>query len=118
MASTDFIINSVKVAAPVSFLPTIADMVTNSKRMGNGKVRFNYVATKRTWEGKWEFLTMNEYQEILNAIEGVSLFSISLFDPELGENTTKTFYKGDRKFDKWQPGTDGYASISVSFIEE
>lgn len=106
--------------SPSEWKPTYADMVTNPNRVGNGKMRFNYVATKVNWSAKWEYLTEAEYQVLLDAIEGKSFFAVQCYDPKSHAVATKIFYKSDRAFDTlllWND-TEKYGSVSLTFIEQ
>ena len=120
MSVYDVKIDNVLMPSPSEWKPTFADMVTNPNRVGNGKMRFNYVATKVTWSAKWTNLPETQYQLLLGAIEGKSFFAIECYDPKSHAVVTKTFYKSDRAFDNlilWSD-TEKYGSVSMTFIEQ
>ena len=120
MSNTTVKIDGVTVPSPTEWKPGFKDLVANSNRTGGGKMRFNYVATKRTWEGSWKNLTSSQLSVLLGAIEGKSFFTIECFDPGLNSVAVKTFYKGDRNFDTPKHISDNevYFSLSITFIEQ
>ena len=107
-----------KVASPSEWVPAVQDLVANSTRVGGGRMRANFIASKRSWAAKWTNLTQTQAQAILSQIEGRFEFPIKCFDPETGTEVTKIFYKGDRQWEKLQHiATETYHTISVTFIE-
>ena len=117
MSNHDIKISGELVASPSKWEPGLQDLVTNSTRVGSGKMRFNFVATKRTWSAEWTHLSQEESQLILNKIEGVSFFTIECFDPGNNEVILRTFYKSDRSLKVLHTNSISI-SISVSFIEQ
>ncbi len=112
-------INNVEMPSPSEWIPGLADLVTNSTRVGSGKIRFNFVDVKRTWKAKWTNINQDEIDAILTQIERVPKFSITCYDPELKTETTKTFYKSDRQWEKLQHiNSDIFHTLSITFIEE
>lgn len=105
------------VASPSKWLPGLQDLVANPTRVGGGRMRANFIDVKRTWQATWTNLTESEYDLILTKIERRFEFQIKCYDPELGI-VTKTFYKGDRQFEKLQHFYNGsFGTITVTFIE-
>jgi len=120
MSVNDIKIDLALMPAPTEWKPTIGDLVTNSTRVGSGKMRFNYVATKVTWSAKWVNLTEAEFTVLMGAIEGKSFFNIECYDPVAHAVVSKAFYKSDRAFDNlivWSV-EEKYGSVSMTFIEQ
>lgn len=95
------------------------DMVTNSNRVGSGKMRFNFVDVKKTLSLTWTMLTQTELQKISSAIERKSFFTIEYFDTTTNSRVSKTFYKGDRTKDNLKNLNDHvYGNFTCDFIEQ
>ena len=120
MANRDIKIDGVLIPSPVDWKPSIMTLVTNSTRTGGGKMRFNEVAKKRTWDGSWKNLTRAQLVTLKGSFEGKAFFTIECFDPIDDAIVTKTFYKGNRVFETSRHISDSeiYHSLSVSFIEQ
>jgi len=120
MSNVQIKIDGVLIPSPSVWNPGLKDLVTNSTRTGGGKMRFNRVATKRTWDGSWRNLSNSQLQVLLGTFEGKSFFTIECFDPGVNEVIVKTFYKGDRVFEtpKYFSDDEIYYSLSISFIEQ
>ena len=120
MSKKDIKIDGVLIPSPTDWKPSVMTLTTNGTRTGGGKMRFNEVAKKRTWEGSWKNLTETQLTTLVNAFEGKAFFTIECYDPLERAIVTKTFYKGDRKFDtpKHISESEIYNNIGLTFIEQ
>lgn len=118
----DIKINDALIISPVDFIPSYADLVTNSGRNAAGDAKFNYVATKVNWEAVWGVISETDVVTLLGMIEGASnsFFSITAKFPGIIGTETRTYYKGDRKFGKsiFINGEVYYKSLSIAFIQK
>ncbi|MDT2782897.1 hypothetical protein P7H41_13185 [Vagococcus fluvialis] len=119
--SGTLMINGVTVKPPQEFSATLNTIDADSSgRNANGTMVRDIITQKVKIECKWGPLSDSEASTILKAVKD-KFITINYPDPEIGGQTTKTFYVGDRsapsyswnnKFSqaKWQ-------GLSMNFIE-
>lgn len=115
-------INGSVVRPPKTFSASIQTIDADSTgRNASGKMIRDIIAEKVKLDIAWGPLSDSEISQILTKVSG-AFFSVSYPDPQVGGNTTKRFYVGDRTAasyswnDKFQAMK--WEGLSLSFIEE
>jgi hypothetical protein len=104
---------------PSAYAVGIQD-ITEAIRNGNGTLIADRIATKRTIDVSWLYLTNAQMAQILTLFTSNFYVSVTYPDPVSGTNETRTFYPGDRKGGvfKLQSGNIvGWKDVSFSMIE-
>ena len=69
--------------------------ITKAERNILGTMIIEIIAVKAKIELEWYLLSSSELSKLFGLIKPAQ-FPVKYFDPEIGDYTTKTFYKGDR----------------------
>lgn len=119
---TKLSINGVVIKTPKTFSVGIQTIDSDSTgRNASGNMVRDIIAEKVKLDISWGPLSDNEISQILSKISG-AFFSVTYPDPQVGGNTTKRFYVGDRTAPSYSWNEHFQASkwegLTLSFIEE
>ena len=121
MATYYFRINGHDVPQPAEVTYQRYDLDSeDSFRSLSGEMQRDRVAVKVKLECRWNALTASQMNTLLSAMQDV-FFTISYFDPLVGDYDTKTFYVGDRSAPVYSMVAGGgiiFKSFSANFIEK
>lgn len=119
--SGTLVIGGVQVKAPQEFSVGIQDIDGESGRDAQGNMYRDRVAVKAKLDCKWGPLSDSEAAVLLTSVKD-SFFTVSYPDPELGGQSTKTFYVGDRTMPSysWNDKFNAmkWESLSMNFVEQ
>jgi hypothetical protein len=106
-------IGGVDLPAPASYNVTITD-ITKNDRNAAGTMIIERIATKRAIQLGWNYLSGDDYSNVLNAVTNV-FFTVTYFDPQNNTNQTGTFYCSDRQAGMIQftNGVPSWSNVSV-----
>lgn len=114
-------INNVAIPTPSKYTYNRLNVTKNSERNANGDLVTEFIASKRKVEVTWDYLTQDEWKDLLAKISGASnfFFTFEYFDGEDGALKTGTFYAGDRRSEAidYQGGEIRWRNLSISFVE-
>jgi len=94
--------------------------LTKSERLASGKMAMEIIATKRRIDMRWEVISQDDLNTILNKLDEKVFHTIQYPDPQNGEIATITAYVGDINQSAWQKiaGTRYWKDVSISLIEQ
>lgn len=113
-------INGVAMPSPVACNPDISDIDGETNRDANAFLHRDRVATKRKLNCEWGVLSASEASKLLSAV-APEFVEVTYFDPQLGTQTTKTMYAGDKNIETLMTDKNGnvtfYKSIKFNLVE-
>jgi len=114
----DIYIAGIKVARPADVKVGRFDL-TKAERTASGKMRMEYIATKRRVDVVWQYLPDSELQKILDILASHKPF-FTLQYPDAGGQQTMTCYAGDINTSLWHTinGVRYWKEVSIAFIEQ
>jgi hypothetical protein len=110
-------IGGVDLPAPASYNVTITD-ITKNDRNAAGTMIIERIATKRAIQLGWNYLSGDDYSNVLNAVTNV-FFTVTYFDPQNNTNQTGTFYCSDRQAGMIQftNGVPSWSNVQFTLTE-
>lgn len=111
-------INGVTIKTPTE-LKVGSFLITKSERTADGSMVMDIIAEKRRLDCSWSLITAADFQQILSLLRGQAFHAIIYPDPELGEETTITAYRGDTGSEVGQQisGTRYWREVQIALIE-
>lgn len=110
-----------QVKTPQEFSVGIQDIDGESGRNAQGNMVRDRIAVKAKLDCKWGPLSDSEISAVLTAVKS-AFFDVTYPDPEVGGQSTKRFYVGDRTMpsyswnDKFSSAK--WESLSMNFVEQ
>lgn len=111
------VINGVSVPTPSSYDVSINDL-SIANRNSLGQMIIERIATKRTLQVSWQYLTASQCSQVLQAVSP-TFYDITYLDPQTGNNRTSSFYCGDRSIGMidFVGGVARYKDVKFTLIE-
>lgn len=113
-------INGVTMPSPVACNPDISDIDGETNRDANAFLHRDRVATKRKLNCEWGVLSASEASKLLSAV-APEFVEVTYFDPQIGAQTTKIMYAGDKNIETLMEDKNGnvifYKSIKFNLVE-
>jgi len=110
-------VNGVQISTPSSFQIGITDL-SKTERNANGGLIIEVIATKRTLELSYSYLSSTALSTILTAISA-STFSVTYPDAQTGADRISTFYCSDKNAGAidYQNNIMRYKDVKFNLIE-
>ena len=114
----DIYIAGIKVASPADVKVGRFDL-TKANRTASGRMKIEYIATKRRVDVVWRYIPDADLQVILNLLAANKPF-FTLEYPDAGGQQTITCYAGDINTSLWHTrnGIRYWSEVSIAFIEQ
>jgi len=114
----DIYIAGIKVASPADVKVGRSDLV-KARRAASGRMKMEYVDTKRRVDVTWTYLPDPELEKILDILAANKPF-FTLEYPDAGGTKTMTCYAGDINTSLWHTinGVRYWKEVSIPFIEQ
>lgn len=114
-------INQIEMPATTSFEVQISDIDNGETTTRNayGEMVRDRIAVKRKLMLEWKFLDVYDMSLLLQEVQS-EFFEVEYFDPESGNNQTRTFYVSDRNAPLQLEKSDGvylWQGLKMSFTE-
>lgn len=111
-------VNSTRLPTPASMSINLYD-ITQAERNSKGTMFIDLIAKKWKIELDWSYLTQQDLQLILNALETSIVFPVTCINPQTGLHHTIQCYKGDRVMPVLQYSDDmpTWKDFKISLIE-
>ena len=118
--SKSLVVGGATMPCPSKFELNYMDVsAADSGRVESGLMYKNRVAQKVKINLEWVAVSDTDAHTILNAFDP-EYFQVTYYDPKVGANTTKTFYRGDANapYYWWVDGAGfSFQNISLNIIE-
>lgn len=114
----DIYIAGIKVTSPADVKVGRFDL-TKANRTASGRMKIEYIATKRRVDVVWRYIPDADLQVILNLLAANKPF-FTLEYPDAGGQQTMTCYAGDILTSLWHTknGIRYWEEVSIPFIEQ
>ena len=114
----DIYIAGIKVASPADVKVGRFDLV-KARRAASGRMKMEYIATKRRVDVTWTYLPDPELEKILDILAANKPFFVLEY-PDAGGTKTMTCYAGDIDTSLWHTmnGMRYWKEVSIAFIEQ
>jgi hypothetical protein len=107
----------VALPTPSSYGVGIQDL-SKAERNAKGTMIIERIATKRTIQIEYKYLSKDDLSKVLKALSG-TYFNVTYLDPQINGNRTASFYCGDRSMGMidFVDGIPRYKDIQFNLIE-